>query len=128
MSPVSPQTLATLLLTRQFLQNVREVAQPHLYRRLRHGDLTWRGLTWRGLTWRSLRQLSQALLGLLDPRRPLQPPPQGGEKKKCLNGGCGVPEDEEEEGGGEEERRGSDSEEESALDCGLKLKKVGLRG
>ncbi|XP_009637793.2 anoctamin-8 [Egretta garzetta] len=41
-------------------------------------------------------------------------------EKKCLNGGCGVPEEEEEE----EERRESDSEEESALDCGLKLKKV----
>ncbi|NXR40196.1 ANO8 protein, partial [Zosterops hypoxanthus] len=105
--------LATLLLTRQFLQNVREVSQPHLYRRLRRGELTWR----------SVRQLGRALLRLLAPRRPPQPPPQGG--KKCLNGGCGVPEEEEEEeGGAEEERRGSDSEEESALDCGLKLKKV----
>ncbi|NXE57851.1 ANO8 protein, partial [Casuarius casuarius] len=35
--------------------------------------------------------------------------------------GCGVPEEEEEE---EEGRRESDSEDESALDCGLKLKKV----
>ncbi|KAM4883984.1 anoctamin-8 [Sylvia borin] len=102
--------LATLLLTRQFLQNVREVSQPHLYRRLRRGELTWRGV----------RQLGRALLRLL---RPPQPPGQAG--KTCLNGGCGVPEEEEEEeGGGEEERRGSDSEEESALDCGLKLKKV----
>ncbi|XP_061200930.1 anoctamin-8 isoform X3 [Neopsephotus bourkii] len=103
--------LATLLLTRQFLQNVREVSQPHLYRRLRRGDLNLR----------SLRQLAQALLCLLVPRR--HPPassegPRG--EKKCLNGGCGVPEEEEDE----EERRESDSEEESALDCGLKLKKV----
>ncbi|NWI45824.1 ANO8 protein, partial [Picathartes gymnocephalus] len=104
--------LATLLITRQFLQNVREVSQPHLYRRLRRGDLSLR----------SLRQLGHALLCLLVPRRPPQPAPEGPRgEKKCLNGGCGVPEEEEEE---EEERRGSDSEEESALDCGLKLKKV----
>ncbi|NXB10753.1 ANO8 protein, partial [Cnemophilus loriae] len=103
--------LATLLITRQFLQNVREVSQPHLYRRLRRGDLNLR----------SLRQLAHALLCLLVPRQPPQPPPEGTRgEKKCLNGGCGVPEEEEEE----EERRGSDSEEESALDCGLKLKKV----
>ncbi|NXO45314.1 ANO8 protein, partial [Locustella ochotensis] len=108
------KTLATLLLTRQFLQNVREVSQPHLYRRLRRGDIT--------VTLRSLRQLGRALLRLLGPRRPPQAPAEG--EKKCLNGGCGVPEEEEEEGEGEEERRGSDSEEESALDCGLKLKKV----
>ncbi|NXL72357.1 ANO8 protein, partial [Leptocoma aspasia] len=105
------QMLATLLITRQFLQNVREVSQPHLYRRLRRGDLNLR----------SLRQLAHALLCLLAPRRPPQAPPEGPRgEKKCLNGGCGVPEEEEEE----EERRGSDSEEESALDCGLKLKKV----
>ncbi|KAM4759204.1 anoctamin-8 isoform 1-T1 [Cyanocitta cristata] len=106
------EMLATLLITRQFLQNVREVSQPHLYRRLRRGDLNLR----------SLRQLAHALLCLLAPRRPPQAPPEGSRgEKKCLNGGCGVPEEEEEE---EEERRGSDSEEESALDCGLKLKKV----
>ncbi|XP_031948323.1 anoctamin-8 isoform X5 [Corvus moneduloides] len=106
------EMLATLLITRQFLQNVREVSQPHLYRRLRRGDLNLR----------SLRQLAHALLCLLAPRRPPQAPAEGSRgEKKCLNGGCGVPEEEEEE---EEERRGSDSEEESALDCGLKLKKV----
>ncbi|XP_048144040.1 anoctamin-8 isoform X3 [Corvus hawaiiensis] len=106
------EMLATLLITRQFLQNVREVSQPHLYRRLHRGDLNLR----------SLRQLAHALLCLLAPRRPPQAPAEGSRgEKKCLNGGCGVPEEEEEE---EEERRGSDSEEESALDCGLKLKKV----
>ncbi|NXT59527.1 ANO8 protein, partial [Pluvianellus socialis] len=103
--------LATLLITRQFLQNVREVSQPHLYRRLRRGDLNLH----------SLRQLGHAVLRLLASHRHPPAPPEGlrGEKK-CLNGGCGVPEEEEEE----EERRESDSEEESALDCGLKLKKV----
>ncbi|XP_063214126.1 anoctamin-8 isoform X5 [Chroicocephalus ridibundus] len=105
------EMLATLLITRQFLQNVREVSQPHLYRRLRRGDLNLR----------SLRQLAHAVLRLLASHRRPPAPPEGlrGEKK-CLNGGCGVPEEEEEE----EERRESDSEEESALDCGLKLKKV----
>ncbi|NXW06675.1 ANO8 protein, partial [Fregetta grallaria] len=103
--------LATLLITRQFLQNVREVSQPHLYRRLRRGDLNLR----------SLRQLAHAVLRLLAPRHRPPVPPEGSRgEKKCLNGGCGVPEEEEEE----EERRESDSEEESALDCGLKLKKV----
>ncbi|NWU87549.1 ANO8 protein, partial [Onychorhynchus coronatus] len=108
--------LATLLITRQFLQNVREVSQPHLYQRLRRGDLNLR----------SLRQLAPPLLCLLAPRRRPQRPPEGPPpEKKCLNGGCGVPEEEEEdppEGGGE--RRDSDSEEESALDPPLKLKKV----
>ncbi|XP_064590551.1 anoctamin-8 isoform X2 [Zonotrichia leucophrys gambelii] len=107
------EMLATLLITRQFLQNVREVSQPHLYRRLRRGELSVR----------SLRELGRALLRLLAPRPPPHGPAERGEKK-CLNGGCGVPEEEEEEAAGEEERRGSDSEEESALDCGLKLKKV----
>ncbi|NWQ83107.1 ANO8 protein, partial [Columbina picui] len=104
--------LATLLITRQFLQNVREVSQPHLYRRLRRGDINLR----------SLRQLAHAVLHLLTPNRRPPGPPEGTQgEKKCLNGGCGVPEEEEEE---EEGRHGSDSEEESALDCGLKLKKV----
>lgn len=104
--------LATLLITRQFLQNIREVSQPHLYRRLRRGDINLR----------SLRQLAHTVLRLLAPRcRPPGPPEGTQGEKKCLNGGCGVPEEEEEE---EEGRHGSDSEEESALDCGLKLKKV----
>ncbi|NXX75942.1 ANO8 protein, partial [Urocolius indicus] len=103
--------LATLLITRQFLQNVREVSQPHLYRRLRRGDLNPR----------SLRQLAHTILQLLAPRRhPTGPSDASRGEKKCLNGGCGVPEEEEEE----EERGESESEEESALDCGLKLKKV----
>ncbi|XP_053906091.1 anoctamin-8 isoform X2 [Cuculus canorus] len=105
------EMLATLLITRQFLQNVREVSQPHLYRRLRRGDLNLH----------NLRQLAHTILRLLAPRRQPPAPSEGSRgEKKCLNGGCGVPEEEEEE----EERRESDSEEESALDCGLKLKKV----
>ncbi|XP_014817597.1 PREDICTED: anoctamin-8, partial [Calidris pugnax] len=112
--PPPLQMLATLLITRQFLQNVREVSQPHLYRRLRRGDINLH----------SLRQLAHAVLRLLaSHRRPPNPSEGLRGEKKCLNGGCGVPEEEEEEEE-EGERRESDSEEESALDCGLKLKKV----
>ncbi|XP_043823713.1 anoctamin-8 isoform X3 [Dromiciops gliroides] len=144
--------LATLLITRQFLQNIREVLQPHLYRRLTSGDLSTRTL------W----QFSKTFLQLLThrppvpetrPREPLAGPPEpraqegsGSGGRKCLNGGCGVPEEEEEErrrrageggeeagrgGGGEEEEEEEEEddeeeedEEESLLDCGLKLRKV----
>nr|XP_030112705.3 anoctamin-8 isoform X3 [Taeniopygia guttata] len=99
--------LATLLITRQLLQNVREVSQPQLQ-----------------LGARSLRQLCRALLRRLGPQPPQPPQPPGPRgHKKCLNGGCGVPEEEEEEEE-EEERRGSEAEEEGALDCGLRLRKV----
>uniref|UniRef100_A0A5F8HCU2 Anoctamin n=1 Tax=Monodelphis domestica TaxID=13616 RepID=A0A5F8HCU2_MONDO len=145
------EMLATLLITRQFLQNIREVLQPHLYRRLTSGDLSARTL------W----EFSKTFLQLLThrppvpearPREPLAGPPEpraqegsGGGSRKCLNGGCGVPEEEEEErrrrageggeeaeggGGGEEdeeeeeEDEEEDDEEESLLDCGLKLRKV----
>ncbi|XP_044541267.1 LOW QUALITY PROTEIN: anoctamin-8 [Gracilinanus agilis] len=149
---VLPQMLATLLITRQFLQNIREVLQPHLYRRLTSGDLSARTL------W----EFSKTFLQLLThrppapearPREPLAGPPEpraqeagGGGGRKCLNGGCGVPEEEEEErrrrageggeeagggGGGEEEDEEEEEEdeeeeeeEESLLDCGLKLRKV----
>nr|XP_031362975.1 anoctamin-8 [Lonchura striata domestica] len=109
------KTLATLLITRQLLQNVREVSQPHLYRRLRRARLGERGV----------RQLGRALLRLLAPRpAPLGPPEPPRGRKKCLNGGCGVPEEDEDEEE-QRERRGSDAEEEEgALDCGLKLRRV----
>ncbi|XP_070229377.1 anoctamin-8 isoform X4 [Bos mutus] len=89
--------LATLLITRQFLQNVREVLQPHLYRRLGRGELGLRA------AW----ELARALLGLLSLRRParrhLEPPAEeggggssSGGGRRCLSGGCGAPEEEEE--------------------------------
>uniref|UniRef100_A0A7N4NWL1 Anoctamin n=1 Tax=Sarcophilus harrisii TaxID=9305 RepID=A0A7N4NWL1_SARHA len=144
------EMLATLLITRQFLQNIREVLQPHLYRRLTSGDLSAHTL------W----EFSKTFLQLLThrppvpearPREPLAGPPEpraqeGSGGRKCLNGGCGVPEEEEEErrrrageggeeggggGGGEEEEDDDDEEdeeeedeEESLLDCSLKLRKV----
>ncbi|EHB05367.1 Anoctamin-8 [Heterocephalus glaber] len=146
--------LATLLITHQFLQNVREVLQPHLYGRLCRGEL--------GL--RALAGLAHALLGGLSLWRPTpcHPEPQAGEAgsraggRRCLGGGCGAPEEEEETtavgsrptgeggelregpGGAEERDEGDagredeedeedeeeDSEGGSLLDCGLRLKKV----
>ncbi|KAM7140176.1 anoctamin-8 isoform 5-T5 [Molossus nigricans] len=117
------EMLATLLITRQFLQNVREVLQPHLYRRLGRGELSLRA------AW----ELAQALLGLLSLRRPapyhLEPQAEeggssgGGGGRRCLSGGCGAPEEEEEatveqrptgEGGevGNELRGGKEEEDE----------------
>ncbi|KAM9106347.1 anoctamin-8 isoform 5-T5 [Megaptera novaeangliae] len=90
------EMLATLLITRQFLQNVREVLQPHLYRRLGRGELGLRA------AW----ELACALLGLLSLRRPahhLEPQAEegvggssGGGGRRCLSGACGAPEEEEE--------------------------------
>lgn len=148
------QMLATLLITRQLLQNVREVLQPHLYRRLGSGEL--------GL--RTILELARALLGLLNPLRPdprrhleAQADEGGARSRRCLGGGCGAPEEEENEeeeaaverrppgeggevpegprGGKEEDEEEDDDEEEeeeeeyegeegSLLDCGLRLKKV----
>lgn len=130
--------LATLLITRQFLQNIKEVSQPHLYSKFKRGDLSVQ----------NLREVAHTLIRLLTQKSTLakyhgaesrlrrddpqmgqgqgQEPGEGAPKgeKKCLNGGCGVPgeEDEEEE---EDEKKASDSEDESVIiDCGLKLKKV----
>ncbi|XP_038182229.1 anoctamin-8 isoform X1 [Arvicola amphibius] len=143
------EMLATLLITRQLLQNVREVLQPHLYRRLGRGEL--------GL--RAIRELARALLGLLNPLRPdprghleTQADEGGAGSHRCLGGGCGAPEEEEEtaverrpageggevpdgpRGGKEEEEDEEDEEDEEEeedegeegglLDCGLRLKKV----
>ncbi|XP_030159773.1 anoctamin-8 isoform X1 [Lynx canadensis] len=148
------EMLATLLITRQFLQNVREVLQPHLYRRLGRGEL---GLQ---AAW----ELARALLGVLSLQRPaprrLEPQAEeggggGSGGRRCLSGGCGAPEEEEEatverrpageggemgdgpRGGKEEEEEEEEDEEEEEeedeeeegeesglLDCGLRLKKV----
>ncbi|XP_042299871.1 anoctamin-8-like [Sceloporus undulatus] len=128
--------LATLLITRQFLQNVKEVSQPHLYSKFKRGDLSLHNL--REVAHTLFRLLTQKY-GVPKPHGPeprtsarqgeplaghgAEAPeaPEGAAKgeKKCLNGGCGVPEEEE-----DDEKKDSDSEDESLLDCGLKLKKV----
>ncbi|XP_015285242.1 PREDICTED: anoctamin-8 [Gekko japonicus] len=128
------EMLATLLITRQFLQNIKEVSQPHLYSKFKRGDFSMQNL--REVTHTLFRLLTQKYtlarpLGAESRPRRGHPqaghgpePPEAAEgvpkgEKKCLNGGCGVPEDEE-----DEEKKESDSEDESILDCGLKLKKV----
>lgn len=126
--------LATLLITRQFLQNIKEVSQPHLYSKFKRGDFSVQNL--REVAHTLFRLLTQKYTLARPPGAEPQPqrghpqaghgpgPPEEDEgapkgEKKCLNGGCGVPEEEE-----EEEKRDSDLEDESILDCGLKLKKV----
>uniref|UniRef100_A0A673AMS7 Anoctamin n=1 Tax=Sphaeramia orbicularis TaxID=375764 RepID=A0A673AMS7_9TELE len=102
--------LATLLIIRQFLQNVKEVLQPYLYERHKLGELT-------------LRAVWDLLLSVLLKYARLA----AGKAQKCLNGGCGVPDEEE---GGERDEADSgrfsegETEEESLIDCGLKLRKV----
>uniref|UniRef100_A0A8C3HEG8 Anoctamin n=1 Tax=Chrysemys picta bellii TaxID=8478 RepID=A0A8C3HEG8_CHRPI len=113
------EMLATLLITRQFLQNIKEVSQPHLYRKIQRGDLSLQNI--RDVSHTIFRLLAQRYTAPEQPARPGPEPEGAGEGppgEKCLNGGCGVPEEE------EEEKRESDSEDESVLDCGLKLKKV----
>ncbi|XP_069820503.1 anoctamin-8 isoform X4 [Dendropsophus ebraccatus] len=113
------EMLATLLVIRQFLQNVKEVAQPHLYQKVQQGDINPRSMML--FVRYALRRLVQKYaLPQRHARTPGDPLEPGiGNRKKCLNGGCGVPE-EEEEGVSEEE----ELEEESIMDCGLKLKRV----
>ncbi|XP_069820500.1 anoctamin-8 isoform X2 [Dendropsophus ebraccatus] len=114
------EMLATLLVIRQFLQNVKEVAQPHLYQKVQQGDINPRSMML--FVRYALRRLVQKYaLPQRHARTPGDPLEPGiGNRKKCLNGGCGVPE-EEEEGVSEEE----ELEEESIMDCGLKLKREG---
>ncbi|XP_041086849.1 anoctamin-8-like [Polyodon spathula] len=116
------EMLATLLIIRQFLQNVKEVLQPYLYERHKLGELTPRVL-W-DLLLSSVLKYGRLAAGKAQasPSEQASQDPGSGEKK-CLNGGCGVPDEEEEEG--EQERQSEDENEvESLMDCGLKLRKV----
>ncbi|KAM8888382.1 anoctamin-8 isoform 1-T1 [Synchiropus picturatus] len=135
---LSSKMLATLLIIRQFLQNVKEVLQPYLYERHKLGELTLRAL-W-DLLLSVLLKYARLAAGQAQATptdqtvpgpghrgtRPGVGPPERREKK-CLNGGCGVP-DEEERGEKDEVDSGrfseGETEEESVLDCGLKLRKV----
>ncbi|XP_072294469.1 anoctamin-8-like [Eucyclogobius newberryi] len=138
------EMLATLLIIRQFLQNVKEVLQPYLYERHRLGELTARAV------WDLLLSVLSKYARLAAGKAQLCPleqhtpaagragrvgragsRPGGGQadrrEKKCLNGGCGVPE--EEDGGDKDEADSGrfsegETEEENLLDCGLKLRKV----
>uniref|UniRef100_A0A7N8XJA0 Anoctamin n=1 Tax=Mastacembelus armatus TaxID=205130 RepID=A0A7N8XJA0_9TELE len=132
------EMLATLLIIRQFLQNVKEVLQPYLYERHKLGELTLRAV------WDLLLSVLLKYARLAAGKAQASPtdhtmpgPGLRGTKpgvgqpekreKKCLNGGCGVPDEEE---GGERDEADSgrfsegETEEESLIDCGLKLRKV----
>nr|XP_055039329.1 anoctamin-8-like isoform X1 [Misgurnus anguillicaudatus]XP_055039332.1 anoctamin-8-like isoform X1 [Misgurnus anguillicaudatus] len=129
------EMLATLLIIRQFVQNMKEVLQPYLAERHRLGELTLRAV-WELLVSALLKYgrlaAGRAQVSPSDPGIPgsgLHAPQMGEEipaekrERKCLNGGCGVPDEDV-----EEETRESNSEEEneseSLIDCGLKLRKV----
>ncbi|XP_029938533.1 anoctamin-8 [Salarias fasciatus] len=132
------EMLATLLIIRQFLQNVKEVLQPYLYERHKLGELTLRAV-WdlllsvllkyarlaAGKAQASPTDQNMPGPGLRGTRPGVRHPER--REKKCLNGGCGVPDEEE---GGERDEADSgrfsegETEEESLIDCGLKLRKV----
>ncbi|XP_013862782.1 anoctamin-8 isoform X2 [Austrofundulus limnaeus] len=132
------EMLATLLIIRQFLQNVKEVLQPYLYERHKLGELTLRAV-WDLLLSVLLKYArlaaGKAQASPADQTLPgpglrgsrLGAGPADQREKKCLNGGCGVPDEEE---GGERDEADSgrfsegETEEESVIDCGLKLRKV----
>uniref|UniRef100_A0A3B4U9X8 Anoctamin n=1 Tax=Seriola dumerili TaxID=41447 RepID=A0A3B4U9X8_SERDU len=109
------EMLATLLIIRQFLQNVKEVLQPYLYERHKLGELTLRAV------WDLLLSVLLKYARLAAGKAQISPTDQ------CLNGGCGVP-DEDERGERDEADSGrfseGETEEESLIDCGLKLRKV----
>ncbi|XP_037625907.1 anoctamin-8 isoform X2 [Sebastes umbrosus] len=132
------EMLATLLIIRQFLQNVKEVLQPYLYERHKLGELTLRAV-W-DLLLSVLLKYGRLAAGKAQASPNDQAMPGPGlrgtrpglgytdrREKKCLNGGCGVPDEEE---GGERDEADSgrfsegETEEESLIDCGLKLRKV----
>uniref|UniRef100_A0A8C5QPL8 Anoctamin n=1 Tax=Leptobrachium leishanense TaxID=445787 RepID=A0A8C5QPL8_9ANUR len=112
------EMLATLLVIRQFLQNIKEVSQPHLYQKIQQGELNPRS-AWLIIRY-ALKRLMQKYA--LPQRSPRSDPMETGPivRKKCLNGGCGVPEEEEEGMMSEDD----ETEDESIMDCGLKLKRV----
>uniref|UniRef100_A0A669CZP5 Anoctamin n=1 Tax=Oreochromis niloticus TaxID=8128 RepID=A0A669CZP5_ORENI len=116
--PCVCQMLATLLIIRQFLQNVKEVLQPYLYERHKLGELTLRAV------WDLLLSVLLKYARLAAGRAMKE---GGAVSCSCLNGGCGVPDEEE---GGEKDEADSgrfsegETEEESLIDCGLKLRKV----
>uniref|UniRef100_UPI00398F60C3 anoctamin-8-like n=1 Tax=Pristiophorus japonicus TaxID=55135 RepID=UPI00398F60C3 len=123
--------LATLLITRQIIQNMKEVLHPFFYEKYKQGHLTLQA------TARTMRELFQHSPGRRAEER--RRPEAAGEREagepdpdrstsvasregKCENGACGVPED-------EEPPNEEDGDEESLLDCGLRLsKKVSFAG
>ncbi|KAM5193420.1 anoctamin-8 [Mantella aurantiaca] len=114
------EMLATLLVIRQFLQNVKEVSQPHLYQKVQQGELNPKSV-WLLIQYTLKRLVQNYAFPQRSAKLPGDPLEPGvGGRKKCLNGGCGVPEEEEEGAFSEED----ESEEESIMDCGLKLKRV----
>uniref|UniRef100_A0A3Q3KKN8 Anoctamin n=1 Tax=Monopterus albus TaxID=43700 RepID=A0A3Q3KKN8_MONAL len=105
------EMLATLLIIRQFLQNVKEVLQPYLYERHKLGELTLRAV-W-DLLLSVLLKYARLAAGKAQASPTEQTVPEPG--LRGAKPGVGQPEKRSDEG---------ESEEESLIDCGLKLRKV----
>ncbi|XP_067824654.1 anoctamin-8 isoform X2 [Heptranchias perlo] len=115
--------LATLLITRQILQNMKEVLQPLFYEKYKQGHLTLRAMArmLQNLFKPSPDRVKEAGEILGEGERD---PNQCKEKResKCENGACGAPEE-------EEEQNEEDRDEDGILDCGMRLsKKVSFAG
>uniref|UniRef100_A0A8D3BVR8 Anoctamin n=1 Tax=Scophthalmus maximus TaxID=52904 RepID=A0A8D3BVR8_SCOMX len=103
------EMLATLLIIRQFLQNVKEVLQPYLYERHKLGELTLRAV------WDLLLSVLLKYARLAAGKVQVSPTDQSmpGPGLRGTRPGLGQP-----------ERSEGETEEESLIDCGLKLRKV----
>uniref|UniRef100_A0AAQ5Y476 Anoctamin n=1 Tax=Amphiprion ocellaris TaxID=80972 RepID=A0AAQ5Y476_AMPOC len=112
------EMLATLLIIRQFLQNVKEVLQPYLYERHKLGELTLRAV------WDLLLSVLLKYARLAAGKAQASPTDQAmpGPGLRGTRPGLGQPERRDEADSGRFSE--GETEEESLIDCGLKLRKV----
>uniref|UniRef100_A0A665WWL6 Anoctamin n=1 Tax=Echeneis naucrates TaxID=173247 RepID=A0A665WWL6_ECHNA len=112
------EMLATLLIIRQFLQNVKEVLQPYLYERHKLGELTLRAV------WDLLLSVLLKYARLAAGKAQISPSDQAipGPGLRGSRPGVGQPERRDEADSGRFSE--GETEEESLIDCGLKLRKV----
>uniref|UniRef100_A0A096M406 Anoctamin n=1 Tax=Poecilia formosa TaxID=48698 RepID=A0A096M406_POEFO len=112
------EMLATLLIIRQFLQNVKEVLQPYLYERHKLGELSLRAV-W-DLLLSVLLKYARLAAGKVQasPTDPTVPGPG----LRGTRPGVGNPE--RRSAPSKFAFRSGETEEENVIDCGLKLRKV----
>uniref|UniRef100_A0AAQ4QXM5 Anoctamin n=1 Tax=Gasterosteus aculeatus aculeatus TaxID=481459 RepID=A0AAQ4QXM5_GASAC len=103
------EMLATLLIIRQFLQNVKEVLQPYLYERHKLGELTLRAV------WDLLLSVLLKYGRLAAGKAHASPSDQAMPGPGLRGTRPGL---------GQLDRSEGETEEESLVDCGLKLRKV----
>uniref|UniRef100_A0A671XXX4 Anoctamin n=1 Tax=Sparus aurata TaxID=8175 RepID=A0A671XXX4_SPAAU len=112
------EMLATLLIIRQFLQNVKEVLQPYLYERHKLGELTLRAV------WDLLLSVLLKYARLAAGKAQASPTDHAmpGPGLRGTRPGLGPSERRDEADSGRFSE--GETEEESLIDCGLKLRKV----